>query len=122
MGSSVSIVLKFIDTINSGDSRGLIALQTEDFMFIDMDGNKYVGRDGWENYFRDYPDYRIHVERILLSGDDVAILGKTTGSHVASSLEVLENVLWIAEVRDGKVSSWRIYSDLVEAKKRLGVE
>lgn len=116
---SRAIVLEYIDCINAGDPKRLVTLQTEDFTFIDMKGDKSVGRDGWESYFTQFPDYRIHVQQTLLSGDGVAIIGKTTGSHVDPKIEVLETILWIAEVRDGLVSFWRIYSDLDDAKKRL---
>ena len=45
---STSIVLEYINCINAGDSEKLAAMQTEDFTFIDMGGDKFVGRDGWE--------------------------------------------------------------------------
>ena len=122
MVDSVSVVLKFIEIINAGNPQRLVSLQTEDFTFIDMGGYRFIGRDGWEIYFSDYPDYKIHVERILLSGEGVAVIGKTTGSHLDPSIEVLETVLWIAEVKDGLVSKWRIYSDLAEVKKKLNLE
>jgi hypothetical protein len=111
------VVLKFISCINSGDSEGLKALQTEDFTFIDMSGNVFTGRDGWEDYFSTYPDYRIHVRKILKSGDSIAIIGKTTGSHIEPKIEVLETVLWVAEITDDLVAKWRIFSDVTEARK-----
>jgi hypothetical protein len=118
---SKAVTLRFIDCINNGDSEGLKALQTEDFTLIDMGGDAFVGRDGWEDYFTSYPDYKIHIEKILFSGKDVAIIGKTTGSHVEPKIEVLETVLWIAEVRAGLVAKWQIYSDIEQAKKALGL-
>jgi hypothetical protein len=114
---SKAITLRFVECINRGDSKGLKALQTEDFTLIDMGGDAFVGRDGWEGYFTDYPDYRIHVKKILFCGNDVAIIGKTTGSHVEPRVEVLETVLWLADIKDGLVAKWQIYSDLDEAKK-----
>lgn len=116
-----SAVLKFIDCINAGDSERLKAHQTEDFTFIDMEGDVHVGRDGWEDYFSDHPEYKIHIQNILVSGTGVAIIGKTTGSHVDSKVEVLETVLWIAEVWDGLIARWRIYADGEEAKKALNM-
>lgn len=124
MGNSddaVTVVMKFISAINAGDSKRLVSLQTEDFTFIDMAGDRFVGRDGWKDYFTDYSDYKIHVQLTLLSGEGVAIVGKTTGSHLDPSIEVLETVLWTAQVRDGLVAEWRIYSDLKDAKAKLGI-
>ncbi len=113
-----SVALKFVKVINSGDSEELIKLQTEDFTFIDMAGDVTRGQDGWPSYFSSYPKYKIHVQHILKSGNGVAIIGKTTGSHVPPEVEEHENVLWTAKIRDGHVAEWRIYSDIEEAKKK----
>ena len=113
-----SVTLKFVEVINAGDSDSLVKLQTEDFTLIDMEGDIYRGRDGWQGYFSEYPKYKIHVQHVLTSGTGVAIIGKTTGSHVPPEVEAKETVLWTAEIRDGLVAEWRIYSDIEEAKKR----
>jgi len=117
-GGAKSIALKFVEVINAGDSEALIKLQTEDFTLIDMAGNVFRGRDGWQGYFSDYPKYKIHVQKVLVSGNTVAIIGKTTGSHVPPEVEVHETVLWTAEIRDGLVAEWQIYSDIQEAEKK----
>ena len=114
-----SVALKFVKVINAGDSEELIKLQTEDFTLIDMAGNVYRGRDGWQDYFSSFPKYKIHVKHVLMSGNGVAIIGKTTGSHVPPEVEEKETVLWTAETRDGIVAEWRIYSDVEEAKKKM---
>jgi ketosteroid isomerase-like protein len=113
-----SVALKFVEVINAGDSEALIKLQTEDFTLIDMTGDVYRGRDGWQDYFSSYPKYRIHVQHVLMSGNGVAIIGKTTDSHVPPEVEEKETVLWTAEIRDDLVAEWRIYSDIEEAKKK----
>jgi len=113
-----SVALKFVEVINAGDSGELIKLQTEDFTLIDMAGDVFRGRDGWQGYFSAYPKYKIHVQHVLMSGKGVAILGKTTGSHVPPEVEEKETVLWTAEIRDGLVAEWRIYSDIEEAEKK----
>jgi ketosteroid isomerase-like protein len=117
-GGAKSIALKFVEVINAGDSEALIKLQTEDFTLIDMAGNVFRGRDGWQGYFSDYPKYKIHVQQVLVSGNTVAIIGKTTGSHVPPEVEAHETVLWTAEIRDGLVAEWQIYSDIQEAEKK----
>jgi hypothetical protein len=113
-----SVALKFVEIINAGDSEALVKLQTEGFTLIDMAGEVYRGRDGWQDYFSAYPKYKIHVQHVLTSGDGVAIIGKTTGSHVPPEVEKKETVLWTAEIRDNLVSEWRIYSNIEEAKKK----
>lgn len=113
-----SVTLKFVEVINAGDSKALVKLQTEDFTLIDMEGDVFRGRDGWQGYFSAYPKYKIHVQHVLISGDGVATIGKTTGSYIPSEVEKKETVLWTAEIRDGLVAEWRIYSDIKETKKK----
>ena len=113
-----SVALKFVEIINSGNSKELVKLQTEDFTFIDMAGDITRGRDGWPNYFSTYPKYKIHVQHVLTSGNAVAIIGKTTGSHIPPKLEAKETVLWTAEIQNNQVAQWRIYSDINEIKKK----
>ena len=113
-----SVALKFVEVINAGYSEALIKLQTEDFTLIDMAGDIFRGRDGWQGYFSAYPKYKINVQHVLTSGNGVAIIGKTIGSHVPPEVEEHETVLWTAEILNGLVAEWRIYSDIEEAKKK----
>ena len=107
-----SVALKFVEAINNGDSKALIKLETEDFTLVDAEGGVFRGRDGWEGYFADYPGYKIHIKNVLTGGDGVAIIGKTTGSQVSPEIEEKETVLWTAEIRDGLVVEWRLYTDM----------
>jgi hypothetical protein len=107
-----SVALKFVEAINRGDSKALIKLQTEDFTLVDAEGGVFHGRSGWEDYFSAYPKYKIHVQKILTGGNGVAIIGKTTGSQVPPEIEEKETVLWTAEIRDGLVEEWRLYTDI----------
>ena len=109
-----SVALEFVEVINKGDSEALINLQAEDFILVDVDGGIFRGRDGWEDYFSDYPKYRIHIQKVLTGGNGVAIIGKTTGSQVAPEIEEKETVLWTAEIRNGLVAEWRLYTDIRE--------
>ena len=75
-----SVALKFVEVINAGDSEALIKLQTEDFNLIDMEGDVYRGRDGWKSYFSAYPEYKIHVQNVLTSGNGASLdRGRSVG-------------------------------------------
>jgi len=113
-----SAAFGFVECINAGNPEALKAHQTEDFAFTDMSGEVTWGRQGWEDYFTSYPDYRIHVERVLICGDGVAIIGRTTGSHIPPEVEEHETVLWTAEIRGELVSEWRIYTDIEKAREK----
>jgi hypothetical protein len=69
-------------------------------------------RKGFQGYFIDYPEYRIHIEKTTRSGNDIAIVGKTTGSHISPEIEERETVIWIAKIEEDLVAEWRIFSDM----------
>ncbi|MFB0509564.1 MAG: nuclear transport factor 2 family protein [bacterium] len=104
--NSEEIALKFVDRINTQDADG---------------GNVYQGRErmrnGFAEYFSAYPKYKIQVEKICLSGNDIAFIAKTTGSHVPSELEEKETLIFIAQIENGLVAEWRIYTDLEKSKR-----
>jgi ketosteroid isomerase-like protein len=118
-----SIVLRFIECINAGDSEGVAALTAEHYKLTDIPGRVYTFtgkaaiKASWDEYLKAYPDYKIHVHHVLTSGDGVAIVGQTSGSHVSPEIEETETVLWIAELEDGLVTEWRIYSDKAYAEQ-----
>ena len=89
----------------------------ENITFIGYDeGDIGTGRDkmksGFEGYFSAYPAYRIPIEKVTRSGKDIAIVGKTTGSHISPEIETKETVIWIAKIEDNQVAEWRIFSDM----------
>jgi uncharacterized protein (TIGR02246 family) len=115
--NSEKIALQFVECINNQDLEGLVALMTEDHTFIGYEeGDVGLGRErmseGFRGYFDDFPDYKIHVEKVTRSGKDIAIIEKTTGSHVAPAVEAKETVVWLATIEGDRVSEWRIFSDL----------
>jgi uncharacterized protein (TIGR02246 family) len=112
-----AVALEFVDCINRQDVEGLAALMTEDHTFVGYErGDRTQGREvmagGFAEYFAAFPEYRIQVSRVLRSGDDIAIIGTTTGSHVPPELEARETLIWTARIEQGLVAEWRIYTDL----------
>jgi predicted ester cyclase len=65
--------------INSHDVDAIAALLTPDHRFIDSLGGEARGREAlrhdWRQYFRLVPDYRIDVDRVLVDGPRVVLLG-----------------------------------------------
>lgn len=106
-----SIVLELIGYVNAGDLEGIASLIAEDVVFTDIGGSVYQEEGFMAGYLALFPDYQIHVHHALQDGNGVAIIGKTTGSHVAPEIEEKEILVWTAEIRDGLISEWRIYAD-----------
>jgi ketosteroid isomerase-like protein len=103
-------VLRFIEYLNEGDRSGIASLISEDLKFTDIRGRVYMEKGFMAGYLAEFPNYKIHVRHALRGGDGVAIIGQTTGSHVPSEIEDRETLVWTAEVKDGLISQWRVYS------------
>lgn len=114
--NSEEMALKFVEKINAQDADGLAKLMTDDFRFLDYEGNIYEGRErmrkGFASYFSSCPKYKIIIEKICQSGNDVAIIGTTTGSHAPPEIEAKWTVIWIAKIENSLVAEWGIYSDI----------
>ena len=108
--SPCSIVFEFVGYVNEGDLEGIASLISEDVKFTDIQGRGYREKGFMAGYLSQFPDYKIHVHHALQGGNGVAIIGQTTGSHVPPEVEEREILVWTAEIRDGLISEWRIYS------------
>jgi len=126
--SPESVVLRFIDAINTGDLEVLAALTAPRYTFIDMAGDVYVVegaeavKASWNEYLSAVPEYRILVDHVMRSGSGVAIVGRTTGSHLDPNVERNEVVLWVAELADDRIAKWRIYSTWMCRRNETGPE
>jgi ketosteroid isomerase-like protein len=122
-----ALAISFVDRINRGDLDGLTALMTADHTLVVLDEPPLVGRDAnraaWSGYFTTCPDYVIHPRRIAVAGASVALLGVTTGSHLAlpDEEELRLTVIWVADTTGGLVSRWRVAEDTAELRARTGL-
>jgi len=105
-----TIIQRFVEHVNQGNIEGVNSLVSPDIVFTDIAGRVYREQEFMENYMREFPNYKIHVDHLFQGGDGVAIVGHTTGSHVPADIEEKEVLVWTAEVTDGLISEWRIYS------------
>jgi ketosteroid isomerase-like protein len=119
--------VSFLDCINRGDLDGLTALMTHDHTLAVLDEPPLVGRqanrDAWNGYFTAFPDYVIYPRQIATSGSAVAVLGATTGSHLAlpDDEEIKLNVIWVSETVNGELSLWRVAEDTPSLRTQTGI-
>ena len=106
----IAVVRTFVEYVNKGDLPGIASLISEDILFTDIQGRVYQEKEFMDKYLENFPNYKIHTRHILQGGNGAAIIGKTSGSHVSPEIEEKETLVWIAEIRDGLISEWRIYS------------
>jgi hypothetical protein len=124
----VAAVVSFIDRINHGDVDGLGRLMTDDHVLVVFSEAPVRGRDanvaGWRGYVDAHPAYVIHPRRIAERDGRVAVLGHTTGSHLAlpPEAEVRHTLIWVADVTGGRLRSWSLVDDTREQRARLGLD
>jgi ketosteroid isomerase-like protein len=124
----IDTAFRFVELINRGDLAGLLELMTEDYTFIAIDGtvdltSREQAEDGWRGYFELCPEYMIHLCAVHETPELVALVGRTTGSHLKLPrlAEFDETIIWTAKVLDGLVAEWRIWHDTPEVRSQLGI-
>jgi uncharacterized protein (TIGR02246 family) len=126
ISNEINVVQAFIAAINHHDPSALSNLMTEDHTFVDSAGRIQSGRenmtDGWRQYFRMFPDYEIHVEKLLADGALVAVFGSASGTYNGKRGLVAENRItmsaaWRALVENGRIKLWQVYADWTEGFK-----
>jgi ketosteroid isomerase-like protein len=121
-GDPRSAVLRFNAAINAQDLDGLAALMTADHAFIDAAGGRVSGKqavvDTWRGFFRSFPDYRNHFDRVVARGGTVLVEGHST----CSDQRLSGPALWAATVVGGLVAEWRVYDDAPANRRRLGID
>jgi ketosteroid isomerase-like protein len=126
--TQIDVVNAFVAAINRRNPHEICDLMTEDHTFVDSGGRVESGRQkmtaGWQEYFRMFPDYTIHVETILADHDLVAVFGSASGTYHGKRGAVLENRIempaaWRAVVQNGKVKRWQVYADWTEGTRTI---
>lgn len=139
-GDPIEIATAFIECINAADVAGLYELMTEDHIFQDALGERFIGRDkmrhGWTSYFSMVGNYKVFVKEHFLREDSVAMFGTASGSYpgaaathpaaqpgarsvVAQFWEV--PAAWHVVTRGGQVAEWRVYADNLPLRKLMKV-
>jgi ketosteroid isomerase-like protein len=121
-------VVSFIDAINAGDVERLASLMTDDHRLQVLDEAPLDGKaanvDAWHGYATSFPDYVIYPHRLAARGDDVAVLGHTTGSHLGlpDGDEEHLTLIWRARVDGGRLARWQILEDTPRNRQELGLD
>jgi predicted ester cyclase len=124
--NEIDVIKAFIAAINKGNVSQISSLMTEDHTFVDSMGRVESGRnnmtEGWNQYFRMFPDYRIEVQSILQDKSLVAVFGFASGTYNGKRGLVPENrvempTAWKAIVENGKIKLWQVYADWTEGCK-----
>ena len=118
--SPLEIARRFIGLINAHDVDGMMTHLAPDHRFVDSLGAEFRGRDsvreGWRQYFRMVPDYRVEVTRSFSDGPEVILLGVAFGTYTDDGNLEARNAwstpaVWRALIREGLVAEWQVYAD-----------
>ena len=127
-GGPAAVALRFVDRINHADAAGLEALMTEDHVLRVFDEPPQRGRpavaEGWRGYARAFPAYTIYPQRVAVRGNQVAILGHTTGSHLGlpDEEESELTLIWLVDVEGERVASWRLVEDTPDHRRAYALD
>jgi ketosteroid isomerase-like protein len=133
--NEIPVVEAFVAAINHHDVPNLSKLMTEDHTFVDSAGGTHSGREnmtaGWKQYFQMFPDYEIHVEKMLAENGLVAVFGSASGTYngkrgLVAANRIAMSAAWKVLVENGKIKLWQVYADwtqgskIMEADKKSG--
>jgi len=126
---ALDVVMEFIKCINAGDPIALGKVMTEDHVFQDALGGRFVGRDkmieGWKQYFKFVAAYRIRADEFFQTDQTFAIFGSASGNYAGNGNPGKENfwevpAAWRAVVRGKRIAEWRVYADNQPLRKLMG--
>ena len=117
--SSAATIRRFIQRINAHDADGIVALCTPGHVFTDSLGHRMIGRaalvPAWKGYFALFPNYHVHVSRLLASGGVVAVFGSAGGTLAGAESDAASSwsipAAFRAVIRNGRVAQWQVFAD-----------
>lgn len=127
----VRLALRFANDINRHDVEGIMALVSDDHLFVDSLGQEVYGRErlreAWKGYFELFPDYHMDIRETFQSGRVVALLGTASGTVQVDGERPARNrwkipAAWRAVVDQGRVVHWQVYADNEPVRKIMGMK
>jgi len=79
--------------------------------------------EAWRGYADSFPAYVITPHETVERDGVVAVLGHTTGSHLGlpDAEERQLTLIWVAQVVDGTLRSWRLVEGTPENRRSFGL-
>jgi ketosteroid isomerase-like protein len=128
---TVRTALKFVNEINRHDLESIVAMVSDDHLFIDSLGQELRGklrvREGWSGYLALFPDYHIGIKEWFQNGRIVGMFGQASGTFAVNGNLPAENrwripAAWRVVVRDAQIAHWQVFADNEPVWKVMGVK
>ena len=92
-----------------------------------MEGKSYRGVDAVVGWLRDeiwanWEHFDTVPEEFTRVGERILVTGRWHARGKASGVELDIPATWVVEVRDGKITYWRTYTDRDQAHRDIGLE
>jgi SnoaL-like protein len=125
----MQVVVEFIKRINTGDPDEIAELLTDDHIFQDALGKRFIGkenlRQSWKRYFAQIADYKIHGEDFFVENNVVAIFGTASGTSKINGQFTPAGfweipAAWKGVIRDGLIAQWCVYAESSLANRPPG--
>lgn len=122
------VVEAFVAAVNSGRPEKIVGAMTAEAVFIDSLGNRIEGKaallDGWRDYLRLFPDYRVEIEAVLVD-DREAMLHGWAGATLHRGGRAIDGggwripAAWRAVTDSRRVMLWQVFADNSPVKALL---
>ena len=128
ISKEINIVKAFVKTINEGNFAEMAALMSEDYTFTNSAGQTDSGRErminGWQEYFKMFPDFTIKIDDFLQKGNLIAAFGTTSATYNGKRGLVPENrvggpAAWKATIENDRIRTWQVYCDWTQDMKTI---
>jgi len=118
--TNAEIVNSFIQAINDHDVDKIYTLMSDDHIFVDGYGDKHVGKngmkEGWQQYYSMFPDYKIEITDIIENESIIGLFGYANATYKNIKDERNSNLwrttaAWKAIVEHKKIKYWQVFCD-----------
>ncbi len=119
------IVNRFIKAINEHNVDKIYDLMSEDHIFIDGYGDRYVGKtgmkEGWQKYYEMFPDYLVEITDVTENNSVIGLFGFASATYKNIKDKLNSNywrtpAAWKAIVEDNKIQYWQVFCDYTRLK------
>ena len=130
MAGEAEIVRKALAAFNAGDNDLVVAAFDPDVELVParavLEGSEYRGHDGFRRFVadmdEDWDTFHPELDEVRELGDGrVLVLGHLQARGKASGMEVDSTAAWLCDVREGRITRVRFYTDERAALEAAGI-
>ncbi len=126
---NVEVVRRCIEAWNQQKMEAVDGLLDDDVQIDAADRvfnpDEYRGRTGLDRFIAEiyniWDEFRLQPEEFFASGDQLVVFVRALGRGKGSGVQVSAQSAWLVRLRDGKITSMRLYRDRDEALAAAGL-